>query len=83
METQIWSSCRNRFILAEKITILSVSSDDILHDIFKVSEQQMWNYSSYVKKKLDSQARAVGLLCNLITCQESRNRWDFLNNLRS
>ena len=29
METQTWLSCQNKFILAENITILSVSSDDI------------------------------------------------------
>ena len=51
MKTQIWLSCRNKFISAEYITILSVSSDDFLHAILEVGEQQMWNYSSYVKKQ--------------------------------
>ena len=31
METQIWLSCHNKFILAENITIFSVLSDDYLH----------------------------------------------------
>ena len=51
METQNWLSCQNKFISAENITILSVSSDDYLHAIHEVAEQQMWNYSSYVKRK--------------------------------
>ena len=50
METQTWLSCHYKFISAENITILSVSSEDFLH----VEEQQMWNYSSceYIKKFL-------------------------------
>ena len=48
METQIWLSCHNKFISAENITILSVSSDDFLHAILEVAEQQMWNHSSYM-----------------------------------
>ena len=48
METQTWFSCHNKFISAENFTILSVSSDDFLHAIFEVAEQQMWNYNSYV-----------------------------------
>ena len=51
METQTWLSYHNKFISAENITILSVSSDDFLHAILEVAEQQMWSYSSYVKKK--------------------------------
>ena len=51
METQTWLSCHYKFILAENITILSVSSYDFLHAFLEVSEQQMWNYSSYLKKK--------------------------------
>ena len=51
METQTWLSRHYKFISAENITILSVSSDDFLHDIFEVAEQQMWNYSSYLKNK--------------------------------
>ena len=31
METQTWLSCHNKFISAENITILPVSSDDFLH----------------------------------------------------
>ena len=34
--------------MSEKIVILSISSDDFLHAILEVTEQQMWNYSSYV-----------------------------------
>ena len=62
METQTWLSCHNKFILAENITILSVSSDDYLHVILEVAEQQMW--SSYVQKKkknLNSQVKAEGI----------------------
>ena len=51
METPIWLSCHNKFISPENITIHSVSSDDFLHAILEVAEQQMWSYSSYVKKK--------------------------------
>ena len=39
---------------------LSVSSNDFLIAILEVAEQQMWNYSSYGKKK-NSQARAEGI----------------------
>ena len=55
METQTWLSCHNKFISAENITILSVSSDYFLHAILEVAKQHMWNYSSYVydeKKKI-------------------------------
>ena len=31
MEIQTWLSCHFKFILAENITMLSVSSDDFLH----------------------------------------------------
>ena len=58
METLTWLSCHNRFISAKNITILSVSSDDYLHVILEVAEQQMWTYSSYVKILFNSQARA-------------------------
>ena len=51
METQTWLSCHKKFISTENISIHSVSSDDFLHAIFEVAGQQMWNYSSYVKKK--------------------------------
>ena len=52
METQTWLSCHYKFISAENITLLSVSSDDFLHALLEVAEQQMWrSYSSYVKKK--------------------------------
>ena len=61
METQTWLNFHYKFISAKNITILSVSSDDFLHAILEVAEQQMWNYSSYVKKKLNSQVRAEGI----------------------
>ena len=38
METQTRLSCHNKFISAENITILSVSSDDYLHSPFEVTE---------------------------------------------
>ena len=47
METQTWLSYQNKFISAENITILSVSSDDFLHAILEVAEQKIWNYRSY------------------------------------
>ena len=47
METPIWLSY-DKFISAEIITILSVSSDDFFHAILEVEEHQMRNYSSYV-----------------------------------
>ena len=47
MEPQTWLSCHNKFISAENITIFSISSDDFLHAILEVAEQQMWK-----KKKL-------------------------------
>ena len=66
METQTWSSCHHKFILAENITILSVLSDDVLHAFLEVAEQQMWRYSLYltnkkIKNNSNSQARAVGV----------------------
>ena len=51
METQTWLSCHNRFISAENITLLSVSSDDFLHAILKVEEQQMSATSTIACKK--------------------------------
>ena len=50
METQNWLIRHYKFISAENITILSVSSDDFLHAFLAVVEQQMWNPSSYLKK---------------------------------
>ena len=58
MGTRTWLNCDNKFISSEKITILSVSSDDFLHDILEVAEQQIWSCSSYVKEKKTSQVRA-------------------------
>ena len=40
METQNWLSCHNKFISAENITILTVSSDDFLYAIHEVARQQ-------------------------------------------
>ena len=51
METQICLSRHYKFISAENITILSVSSDDFLHAFLEVAEHQMWNYSSYLNNK--------------------------------
>ena len=51
IETQTWLSCHYKFISAENIATLSVSSDDFLHSLLEVAEQQMWNYSSYLKNK--------------------------------
>ena len=50
METQTRLSHHNKFISAENITLLSVSSDDFSHAFLEVAEQQMWNHSSYLKK---------------------------------
>ena len=41
METQTLLSCHYKFILAENITILSVSSDDFLPALPEVAEQQI------------------------------------------
>ena len=51
METLTWLSCHYKFISAENITILSVSSDHFLHAFLEVAEQYMWNYISYLKNK--------------------------------
>ena len=51
METQTWLNRHNKFISVENITILSVTSDYFLHAFLKVAEQQMWNYSSYLRIK--------------------------------
>ena len=51
METQSRLSRHYKFISAENITILSVSSDDFLRAFLEVEEQQMWNYSSYSGNK--------------------------------
>ena len=39
METQTWLSRHYKFISAENIIILSVSSDDFLHAFLEVAEQ--------------------------------------------
>ena len=52
METQTWLSRHYKSISAENITILFVSSDDFLHAFLEDVEQQMWNYSSYLKNKI-------------------------------
>ena len=52
METQIWLIRHYKFISAENITILSVSSDNFLHAFLEVAEQQMWNYRMYLIKKI-------------------------------
>ena len=41
MEIQNWLSCHYKFISAENITRLSVSSDDFLHSLLEVAEHQM------------------------------------------
>ena len=52
METQTLLNCHYKFISAVNITIFSGSSDDFLHALLEVAEQQMWrSYSSYVRKK--------------------------------
>ena len=51
MATQTWLSRHYKFISAENITILSVSSHDFLHAFLEVAELQTWNYSSYLKNK--------------------------------
>ena len=38
METQTWLSCHDKFISAENITILCVSSADFLHAKLEVAE---------------------------------------------
>ena len=45
-------SRHNKFISAENITILPVSSDDFLHAFLEVAEKKMWNYSSYSENKI-------------------------------
>ena len=62
MGTQIWLSRHYRFISVENITILSVSSDDFSHVFLEVAEQQMWNYSSYLKNII-SGSRSLLSLC--------------------
>ena len=52
METQIWLSCHYEFISVENITILSAKSEDFLHAFLEVVEQQMWNYTSYLRNKI-------------------------------
>ena len=51
MCSKTWLSRHYRFISAENITILSVSSDDFFHVFHEVAEQQMWNYNSHLKNK--------------------------------
>ena len=51
MEIQTWLRRHYKFISAENITILSVSSDDFLHAFLEVAEQQMWNYSPTTSRK--------------------------------
>ena len=47
METRTCLSRHYEFISPENIAILSVPSDDFLQAFLEISEQQMWNYSSY------------------------------------
>ena len=49
MEPQTWLSCHDRFISTENITILPISSDDLLNALLEIAEQQMWSYSSCAK----------------------------------
>ena len=51
IETQTLLSCHYKFISLENITILPISSDDFLHALLEVAEQQMWSYSSYLENK--------------------------------
>ena len=51
MGSQTWLSRHYKFISAENIIILSVSSDDFLHAFLEVAEQQMCTYSSYLKNR--------------------------------
>ena len=62
MEFQTWLSRHNKFISAENFTILSVSSDDILHAFLAVVEQQMCNYSSYLKIKIKNKNKKTNYL---------------------
>ena len=41
METQTWLICHHKFISADYITILSVSTDNFLQAFLEVAEQQM------------------------------------------
>ena len=47
METQTWLIRHYKFILAENITILAISSDDFLHALLEVAEQ--WEYSNILR----------------------------------
>ena len=40
METETWLTIHNKFMSVENITILSVSSDDFLHALLEVAEEQ-------------------------------------------
>ena len=44
METQTWLSCHYKFILAENIIMLSISSDDFLHAFIEVAETANYIY---------------------------------------
>ena len=41
MEAETWLSCYYKFISTENITILSISSDDLLQAFLAVAEQQI------------------------------------------
>ena len=72
METQTWLSRHYKFISAENITILSVSSDDFLHAFLEVAEQPMWNYSSYLKnndKKIKNKNKNENTNTNYLNSQ--------------
>ena len=53
MGTQTWLSCHYKFISAENITILSVSSDDFLDAILEVAEQIFLLFCIVCKKSSD------------------------------
>ena len=48
METQTWLSRYNKFISAENITILSISSDDFLHALLKEIYEQKRQTSNFI-----------------------------------
>ena len=76
METQTWLSRHYKFISAENITILPVSSDDFLHAVLAVSEQLLWNYSSYLKiknKKIKNKNKNTNYLNSQVRTEGGQN----------
>ena len=66
MATQSRLSHHNKFISAENITILSVSSDDYLHASLSLQSSKCGCYSSYSEDKIKEKKKKKKRIKNVI-----------------